>query len=202
VAEIISPIWATEEERDTVNESGQIISLLGLTLGMTVADIGAGSGYHTMRLSRALGPSGRVYAQDVMPNYLADLQKRVRAEGLDNVIVALGEPHDPRLPTASLDAAIMVHMYHEIAQPFSLLYNLAPALKRDARLGIVDLDKPTSEHGTPKELLRCELAAVGYEQIGFSQLTGNVGYFAVFKPSTGVQRVAPQAIKPCRMQER
>jgi SAM-dependent methyltransferase len=202
IAEIISPIWATEEERDAVGESSQIIRLLGLTSGMSVADIGAGSGYHTVRLSRALGPESRVYAQDVMPDYLTDLQKRVQAEGLDNVTVSSGEPHDPRLATASLDAAVLVHMYHEIAQPFALLYNLAPALKPGAHVGIVDLDRPTWEHGTPKALLRCELAAVGYEQIGFSELTGNVGYLAVFKPPIATRRVPPHSITPCRVQQR
>jgi SAM-dependent methyltransferase len=199
IAEIISPIWATEEERDAVNESGQIIRLLGLTPGMSVADIGAGSGYHTVRLARALGPNGRVLAQDVMPHYLADLQRRVRSEGLQNVALGLGDPHDPRLPAGSVDAAILVHMYHEIEQPFAFLYNLVPALKPGAKVGIVDLDKPTWEHGTPRDLLRCELAAVGYEQIGFSELTGSIGYLVVFKPPTEAQRPPPQAIKPCRV---
>src|ERR671912_30282 len=85
VAEIISPIWATEEQRDAVDESGQIIRLLELKPGMSVADVGAGSGYHTVRLARALGPNGRVLAQDITPNYLADLQERIRKEGLQNV---------------------------------------------------------------------------------------------------------------------
>lgn len=200
IAEIISPIWATEKERDAVDESGQVIRLLGLKPGMSVADIGAGSGYHTVRLARALGPEGRVYAQDVTANYLTDLQKRVQAEGLDNVTVSFGEPHDPRLPPGSVDAAILVHMYHEIAQPFAALYNLVPALKPGARIGIVDLDRPTWEHGTPKDLLRCELVAVGYEQISFSKLTGDIGYLAIFTAPTEAHRVPPEAVKPCRVQ--
>jgi protein-L-isoaspartate O-methyltransferase len=110
VAEIISPIWATEQERDAVDESGQIIRLLELKPGMSVADVGAGSGYHTVRLARALRPNGRVFAQDVMPDYLAGLNKRVREEGLGNVTLGLGDPHDPRLPAGSVDAAILVHM--------------------------------------------------------------------------------------------
>jgi SAM-dependent methyltransferase len=202
IAEIISPIWATEQERDAVDESGQIIRLLGLKPGMSVADVGAGSGYHTVRLARALAPNGRVLAQDIMPDYLAGLAKRVREEGLGNVTLGLGDPHDPRLPAASVDAAILVHMYHEIEQPFAFLYNLVPALKPGARVGIVDLDKPTWEHGTLKDLLRCELAAAGYEQIGFFELTGNIGYLGVFKPPTEAQRPLPQAIKPCRVQLR
>jgi len=202
VAEIISPIWATEEERDAVDESGQIIRALGLKPGLSLADLGAGSGYHTVRLARALGPDGRVYAEDVMPNYLAALARRVRKERLPNVTLVHGEPHDPRLPAASVDAAILVHMYHEIAQPFAFLYNLVPALKPGAQVGIVDLDRPIGEHGTPPDLLRCELAAVGYEQVSLTKLTGEVGYLAVFRPPPEAARIPPQAIKPCRLPKR
>jgi SAM-dependent methyltransferase len=197
IAEIISPIWATERERDAVDELGQIIRALGLKPGLSVADLGAGSGYHTVRLARALGPDGRVFAQDVMPKYLADLQKRVRKEGLQTVTLVRGEPHDPRLPAGSVDAAILVHMYHEIAQPFAFLYNLVPALKPGARVGIVDLDRPIREHGTRPDLLRCELAAVGYEQVSLTELTGEVGYLAVFKPPADAARTPPGQIKAC-----
>ena len=93
-----------------------------------------------------------------MPKYLTALSKRVRKLGLRNVTVGLGEPHDPRIPKVSIDAAILVHMYHEIEQPFGF-YNLAPALCPGGRVGIVDVDRPTSEHGTPPALLKCELAA-------------------------------------------
>src|SRR5258707_4023340 len=96
---------------------------------------------------------------DALPisrNYLIELAKRTERLKLTNVIFALGEPHDPRLPASSLDSAILVHMYHEISQPYAFLYNLAPALKRGALVGIVDLKRPTSEHGTPIDLLRSE----------------------------------------------
>src|SRR5262249_8374317 len=75
-----------------------------------------------------------------------------------------------------------VHMYHEIAQPFALLYNLVPALKPGALVGIVDAFRPTSEHGTPPSLLRCELAAVGYREISTDRLTGSQAYLAIFAP--------------------
>jgi SAM-dependent methyltransferase len=197
VAEIISPIWATEKERDAVKEADQLIAGLDLKPGMSVADLGAGSGYHTVRLARALGPDGRVFAQDVMPKYLADLQKRVRKEGLQNITLVRGEPHDPRLPAGSVDVAILVHMYHEIAQPFAFLYNLVPALKPGARVGIVDLDRPIGEHGTRPNLLRCELAAVGYEEVSFTKLTGDIGYLAVFRPPAEAVRTPPGQIKVC-----
>jgi ubiquinone/menaquinone biosynthesis C-methylase UbiE len=164
---------------------------------MNVADLGAGRGYHTVRLARALGPEGRVFAQDVTPKYLADLAKRVRQEGLQNVTLVRGKPHDPRLRAASVDVAILVHMYHEIAQPFAFLYNLVPALKPGARVGIVDLDRPIGQHGTRPDLLRCELAAVGYEEVSFVKLTGDIGYLAVFTPPAEAARTPPGQIKAC-----
>ncbi len=129
VAQIVSPSRSAEEHRDSLNEAGDIARLLELKLGMTVGDIGAGGGYHTVRLSRLVGPAGTVIALDVTRDYLIELAKRTERLKLTNVMFALGEPHDPRLPASSLDAAILVHMYHEIAQPYAFLYNLAPALK-------------------------------------------------------------------------
>lgn len=196
VASIISPIWASEDERRSADETGQVFGLLGIKTGMRVADVGAGSGYYTMLLARAVGPKGEVIAQDITPDYLAALQKRVLKARLSNVKVGLGEEHDPRLPPGALDAAVLIHMYHEIAQPYALLFNLATAMKPDSLVGIVDLDRSTDEHGTPPELLRCELAAVGYREAGFHMLRGGVGYLAIFKPP--LQAPIPSAIVPCR----
>ena len=197
VAEIVSPTRTGEEHRDSLNEAGEIARLLELKPGMTVGDIGAGAGYHTVRLSRLLGPTGSVVAEDVTRDYLMELARRVEMLKLTNVKLALGEPQDPRLPTSSLDAAILVHMYHEIAQPYAFLYNLAPALKPGARVGIVDLERPTAEHGTPIELLRCELAAVGYREIATHQLAGDGGYLAVFSPPEQASRKSPREIVAC-----
>jgi SAM-dependent methyltransferase len=196
VASIISPIWASEDERRSADETGQVFGLLGIKPGMRVADIGAGSGYYTMMLAKAVGPRGEVFAQDITPDYLASLQKRVLDAKLANVKIGLGEEHDPRLPARALDAAVLIHMYHEIAQPYALLFNLAAAMKPGSVVGIVDLDRPTDEHGTPPKLLRCELAAVGYQEAGFSKLRGGVGYLAIFKPP--MQPPSPSAITPCR----
>src|SRR5262249_20886993 len=107
VADIISPIWHDEKERDAANEPRQLVRLVGIEFGMTVADIGAGSGYYVVRLAPIVGPSGRIIAQDVEAEYLRGLGKRVRDLDLRNVTLALGEPHDPRLPVRSLDVAIL-----------------------------------------------------------------------------------------------
>jgi len=198
VADIVSPIWHDEKERDDAGEPGQLVRLLGIKSGMTIADIGAGSGYYVVRLSSILGPNGHIIAEDIVPEYLRSLRKRVRDLGLQNVAVGRGEPHDPRLPADSVDIAILVHMYHEIAQPYALLYNLIPALKPDARVGIVDAFAPISKHGTPPSLLRCELAAVGYREISLDRLAGSDAYLSIFAPPSVASRTRPEAIVACK----
>jgi SAM-dependent methyltransferase len=197
VAHIVSPIWKDEKTRDDAGEPGQQVCLLGIKPGMTVADLGAGSGYYAVRLSPIVGSHGRIIAEDVVPEYLRGLRKRMRDLGLQNVTVTLGEPHDPKLPTGSVDVAILVHMYHEVTQPYGLLYNLIPALKPHARVGIVDAFAPTFEHGTPPGLLRCELAAVDYRKISLDRLRGSDTYLAIFAPPSVASRTRPEAIVAC-----
>ena len=198
VAEIVAAQWAFEAQRDKADEFGQVARLMGFRPGETVADVGAGSGYYVARLSPLVGPQGRVLAEDVTPRYLADLEARLRKANLTNVTVVRGEPHDPRLAANSVDAAILVHMYHEITQPYGLLHNLAAAMKPGGRVGIVDADDIPSRHGTPPKLLRCELSAAGYRETGFSVLDGGVGYLAVFEAPAAGKRPDPKAITPCK----
>src|SRR5215470_3756976 len=198
VADIISPIWHDETTRDAADEPGQLARFLDIKVGMIIADIGAGSGYYTVRLSPIVGPNGRVIAQDVQGDYLQGLRRRVHELGLKNVTIGLGEPHDPRLPTNTIDLALLVHMYHEIAQPYGLLYNLASALKPGGRVAIVDTTSRTSEHGTPPDLLRCELRAVGYREMEFHQLHGSPAYLAIFASPAIAERPALPSIAACR----
>jgi ubiquinone/menaquinone biosynthesis C-methylase UbiE len=186
------------EKPTAAGEPIELVRLLGIKSGITIADIGAGSGYYVVRLSPIVGAGGRIIAEDIKPEYLRSLRKRVRALGLQNVTVSLGELHDPRLPADSVDVAILVHMYHEIAQPYALLYNLVPALKPGARVGIVDAFAPTSEHGTPPSVLRCELAAVGYREISLDRLDGSNAYLAIFAPPSVASRMRPEAIVACK----
>jgi SAM-dependent methyltransferase len=122
-----------------------------------------------------------VYAEDIKPEYLRDLAERVREEGLRNVTLVLGDPHDPRLPARSVDVALLVHMYHEVEQPYALLHNLRPALAPGARVAVLDLDRATNKHGTPRGQLRCEVTAAGYRQTGMFPVPSG-GYLAVFEP--------------------
>jgi len=169
---------------------------LGIKPGMRVADIGAGEGYYTVRLARRLGSSTAIYAQDVQGDYVKQLEARMVREGITGVRVVLGKPRDPVLPPASIDVAILSHMYHEIENPFEFLYRLRPAMSPNARIGIIDADRPTQDHGTPPALLRCELAAVGYRQVDFLQLAPAEGYLAIFVPPDDLPPL--ESIKPCR----
>ncbi len=199
VAPVVSDRWRDEDSRERVGEAAHVMDWLGLRQGMSVADIGAGSGYYTVRLAAAVGAGGRVLAQDVVPDYVAALRARVAAAGLANVAVGLGEPGDPRLPPRSVDVAVMVHMYHEIALPSALLGNLAPSLRPGGRLGIVDVDDATERHGTPRALLDCELAASGYRRVAFHWLLvqpPRSEYLAVFEPPANPPD--PASVTPCR----
>jgi len=196
VAGIVSPEYSNEKTRDGHGEAERVMDLLGIKPGQRVADIGAGLGYYTVRVARRLGPGATIYATDVQPEYLDRLRGRLARDRITGVQVILGLPRDPRLPAASVDVAILSHMYHEIENPYEFLYRLRPALLPGARVGIIDKDQPTERHGTPPALLRCELAAVGYRQLGFTLLTPAAGYLAVFAPPETLP--PPGAIKPCR----
>ena len=149
----------------------------------------------TNRDARAVDMYRRVLAQDIDQAVLTRLGERVARDRLDNVSIKLGAPDDPRLPEASFDRVFMVHMYHEIAQPYAFLWRLRPALKPDGEVIVVDADRPTNRHGTPPALLTCELEAVGYTRTGF-ELRPDIGaYIARFRPSG--ERPDPGAIQPC-----
>lgn len=200
VAQIVSNKWSTEEARDRLNEASEVMDKAGIRPGMTVADIGAGQGYYTVRLASRVGAKGRVLGEDIVPAYRDALAERVARERLDNVSVRLGEPADPKLPPNSFDRIFMVHMYHEIAQPYEFLWNLRPSLKVDGEVIVVDADRPTQFHGTPPALLKCEFAAVGYRLVGMSEMPSAGGYLARFR-AVG-PRPVPKAIKPCRLVHR
>ena len=197
VASIVSSRWSSEEARDRLNEAGEVMTKADIGKGMTVADIGAGEGYYTIRLAARVGIDGRVLAEDIVAGVRDQLAERVARERLDNVSVRLGEPNDPKLPPNSFDRVLMVHMYHEIAQPYEFLWRLRPSLKPDGLVVIVDANRPTRDHGTPPPLLKCELAAVGFTQVAMEEMPSAGGYMATFR-ATG-RRPEPTGIVPCRM---
>jgi ubiquinone/menaquinone biosynthesis C-methylase UbiE len=195
VASIVSSSWDQEHRRDEQGEAERVFRLLELGPGMRVADIGAGSGYYTARLAKLLGPGGVVYAEDIQEDYVEALRRRVVAESLTTVQVNLGEADDARLPAGSVDVALLSHMYHEIENPYALLWHLWPSLAPGGRVAIIDLDRATDRHGTPPRLLRCEFAAIGYREVAFHSLEPAKGYLAVFEP--GASRPEPGTIRAC-----
>ena len=196
VAGIISPEYSDERTRDGHGEAERVLNLLGIKPGQRVADLGAGLGYYTVRVARRLGTGGTIYATDVKSEYMDQLRARLAREQITGVQLILGLPRDPRLPADSVDVAILSHMYHEIENPYEFLYRLQPSLAPGARVGIIDMDRPTQSHGTPPALLRCELAAVGYRQLDFALLSPADGYLAVFARPGNLPPVG--AIRPCR----
>ena len=125
-------------DRDLWQRPDQIMDAMAIADGSRVADIGAGSGWFTIRLARRVGPQGMVYAEDVQQEMINAISRRVSREGLTNVRPVLGLKNDPRLPARALDAALMVDAYHEVEDRVTMLANLAKALKPQGRLGIID----------------------------------------------------------------
>ena len=195
VAAIVSPRFSTEERRENVREAAAVMDEAGTKPGMSVADVGAGEGYYTVHLAERVGPSGRVLAEDIVPEVHDTLADRIAREKLDNVSVVLGQAADPKLPANGFDQIFLIHMYHEIEQPYEFLWRLRPALRPDGRLVIVDADRPTGNHGTPPALLDCELAAVGYRLVRRRAMPALDAYVALYEASG--PRPEPTAIKPC-----
>jgi ubiquinone/menaquinone biosynthesis C-methylase UbiE len=133
-------------DRDAWQKPDQIMDALRIGEGSVVADIGAGGGWFTVRLARRVGPNGRVYAQDIQPQMLEAIRRRVDRDGFRNVEYVRGESADPRLPKDALDAVLMNDTYHEIANPVAMLRHLAQSIKPGGRIGIVNF---TTEGGGP-----------------------------------------------------
>lgn len=197
VAPIVGDSFSTEDARDRVGEAEAVIAFAGVAPGMSVADIGAGEGYYTVRLSRAVGPRGRVLAEDIVPATRDRLAQRVNRENLDNVAVLLGAPEDPKLPAASFDRIFLVHVYHEVDQPYEFLWNLRRGLKPGGMIVVVDADRPVKRHGTPPALLDCEFAAVGLRRVRQAPIESADAYMAAFGVAAPLPE--PSAIKPCEI---
>ncbi|MEO9601125.1 class I SAM-dependent methyltransferase [Parasphingorhabdus sp.] len=201
VSELAGNQWSTETARDKRGEAEEIMEAAGLEPGMTVADIGAGEGYYTVRLADKVGSDGRVLAQDIDEEAIDRLAERVNRESLDNVSIKLGAPDDPRLPQNSFDRIFLVHMYHEVREPYAFLSRLRPALlKKSDSEGIgevivVDVNRDFAQHGIPPKQLFCEFEAVGYELVGFMERPELGGYFARFRAQGPV--ISPGKIIPC-----
>jgi ubiquinone/menaquinone biosynthesis C-methylase UbiE len=125
---------------------------LSIAEGSVVADLGAGSGWFTIRLARRVAPNGKVYAEDIQPQMIEVIRRRVQRENLNRIVeVTPGTADDPRLPANTLDAVLIVDTYSEMEQPVTLLRNVARALKQDGKIGIVNFTKAGGGPGPPME---------------------------------------------------
>jgi ubiquinone/menaquinone biosynthesis C-methylase UbiE len=160
--------WLDRPDREREEEPDRAIAALALAPGSTVADVGAGSGYMTVRLAAAVGPSGRVYATDVQPEMISRLTARLDAAKIRNVTTILGTPDDPRLPDRTLDLVLMVDVYHELAAPQRMLQRLKRALRPGGRLVLVEYRKEDpsipirEEHKMTVAEAKAEVEAEGY----------------------------------------
>jgi len=161
--------WLDRSERDLEEAPDTALDIIGVKKGSTVADIGAGSGYMTIKLAKRVGANGMVYANDIQPAMLALLDKRVKSAKLANVTAVLGAIDDPMLPPASVDMALMVDVYHELSRPQEMLRHIREALKPGGRLVLLEYRKEDPaipirpEHKMSVSEAKLELEAEGFK---------------------------------------
>lgn len=168
--------------RDRRLQIDRVMDLLGLKPGKSVADIGAGSGWFTVRAARRVSPGGTVYAEDINPAAVSHIRERAQQEHLSDVQAIEGTPDDPKLPPASVDAVMLLKVYHEVAQPATLLAHLRPALRPGAKIGIIDRNGTGADHGLDEKVVIREMEQAGFRVSGRYDFTKADGqdYFLIF----------------------
>ena len=172
-----------EPGRDKRLQIDRVMDLLNLKPGSTVADIGAGGGWFSVRAARRVAPNGQVIAEEINPKAIVSIQQRAQREHLPNIKTLLGTPDDPRLSPNTLDAALMLKVYHEIAHPPLVLASLRAALRPGARFGIIDRNGNGSDHGLKESIVRAEVERAGFRQVARYDFTKADGqdYFLIFE---------------------
>jgi ubiquinone/menaquinone biosynthesis C-methylase UbiE len=140
----------------------RVMDLLGVKRGSHVADVGAGSGWFSVRSARRVGKDGVVYAVEINPEYVRHIKRRAKRERLSNIRAVLGKPDDPMLPPAGIDAVLLLKTYHEIAHPIPFLRRLRASLRPGARLGIIDRNGKGDDHGLDAGVVIKEAAEAGF----------------------------------------
>jgi ubiquinone/menaquinone biosynthesis C-methylase UbiE len=160
--------WLDRPEREAEEAPSRAVRALQIKPGQVIADIGAGSGYYSVLLSKAVGAEGRVYATDIQPEMLAILKRKLEAQSIRNVELVFGAEAETKLPDASVDLALMVDVYHELAQPQAFLQSIKRALRPGGRLVLIEFRKEDpnvpirEEHKMSVREARQELEAEGY----------------------------------------
>jgi SAM-dependent methyltransferase len=160
--------WLERSEREIEEMPETALDKIGIREGITVADVGAGIGYFTVRLGKRVGEGGKVYAVDVQPEMLTMLKQRAAKANLKNIVPVLGSESDPKLPLAAMDLILLVDVYHEFSQPQKMLQRMRDALKNDGRLVLLEYRKEDphipirAEHKMSVEEAKTELEAEGF----------------------------------------
>ena len=170
--------------RDQRLQVNRVMDILGVASGKAVADIGAGSGWFTVRAARRVGESGVVYAVDINPESIRYIDDRAQKEQLHNVKTILGKADNPLLPRDSVDSVLLLKTYHEVAQPVELLKNLRESLRPGAKVGIIDRNGNGEDHGVSREVVLREAAQAGYRLLKqYDFVKGDkMDYFLVLTP--------------------
>jgi len=170
-------------DRDAKLQPQRILTLLGVDNGSTVADIGAGSGWLTVRAAQRVGTNGIVFAEDINPEAIKAIRDRAEREHLPQIRTVLGLPDDPKLPPSSIDVVVILKTYHEIAHPNLVLQNLIPSLRPGAKLGIIDRNGTGANHGLDEAIVVHELADAGFRKVARYDFTKADGedYFLIFE---------------------
>jgi ubiquinone/menaquinone biosynthesis C-methylase UbiE len=159
--------WLDRNERESEEHPDQALDALNLKRGMVVADVGAGTGYMSLKMAKLVGPSGKVYAEDIQPEMLRMLRQNAANAHVSNVETVLGSETDPKLPAGQLDLILLVDVYHEFSQPQKMVRQLRDALKPDGRLVLLEYRKEDPnvpirpEHKMSVQEVRTELEAEG-----------------------------------------
>ncbi len=170
------------KDREKKLQIERVMDLLGIHAGSSVADLGAGSGWFAAHASARVGPSGSVYAEDINPEAIKAIDARAKRDGLRNVRTIEGTPDDPRLAAGSVDAVLLLKVYHEIAHTSLFLRNLRPALRPGAKVGIIDRNGNGADHGLDEAIVVKEMAAAGFTRVARYDFTKADGqdYFLIF----------------------
>lgn len=172
-----------DPEREKNLQIDRVMDLLEISEGRSVADIGAGSGWFTVRAARRVGAGGSVYAVEINEEFVKHIEKRAAAEQLSNVRAVLGREDDPALPPSSVDAVLILKTYHEVAQPVRLLSNLRRSLREGALVGVIDREGKGDDHGISKALVIEEAASAGYALVSEHDFVkpDKMDYFLIFR---------------------
>jgi cyclopropane fatty-acyl-phospholipid synthase-like methyltransferase len=159
----------------------RVMDTLAIGQGKNVADIGAGSGWFTVRAAKRVGGTGEVYAVDINPEAIQYIDNRVRKEQIYNVKTIQGREDDPLLPANQIDAVLLLKTYHEVAKPVTLLRNLRASLRPGAKMGIIDRNGNGENHGIDRNVVLKEAAEAGYVLDGsYDFVKDGMDYFLVF----------------------